>query len=139
MENLGKHLQFGLACTENDVISHSTDLFRPVAQEVSMKDSYLAYIEPLSNINQQGPYDFQILQRGSQYVHTNQIRLFVKCKVLTAAGAAITAADGVSVCNLLGNSLFQTIQVEIAAKPITELENTHANYKVRRRSRRKKK
>jgi hypothetical protein len=129
MENLGKHLQGGLACTENDVISHSTDLFRPVAQEVSMKDSCTVYIDPVNQITQKGPYDFPIVQRGHQYVQNNGIRLYMKFKVVTSADAAITKADGVSLCNLFGNALFQTMQIEIAAKAITDLENTHANYK----------
>ena len=129
MENLGKHLQAGLACTENDVISHATDLFRPIAKEISMRDSQIVYITPTSVITQAGPYDFQISQMGDSYIQANQIRLYMKAKVVTSTGDDITEDDGVGVANLLGNSMFKTIQVSIGSKNITDLENTHANYK----------
>jgi hypothetical protein len=128
MENLGKHLQGGLAFTENDVVSHATDVFRPIAQEVSMKSSNVVYVRPISS-SQEGPWEFKIMQRGNQYMQTNQMRLYLRCKVTDSNNAKITEADGVGVCNLLGNSLIQTIEVEIGGKAIPELQNTHANYK----------
>ena len=128
MENLGKHLQGGLAFTENDVVSHATDVFRPISQEVSMKDSATDFLRPLST-NQAGPFEFQLLQRGHQYIQTNQIRLYVRCKVTTTTDQDMVEADGVGVCNLFGNSLFETIEVEVGGKTIPELQNTHANYK----------
>lgn len=128
MENLGKHLLGGLAFTENDVASHITDIFRPVSQEVSMKDSCIIQIRPVS-MNQAGPYDFQIHSRGNYYVQMNQIRLYMRAKIVAETGAAIVAADGVSVCNLMGNSMFQSIEIEIGGKLITDLQNTHVGYK----------
>jgi hypothetical protein len=128
MENLGKHLQGGLAFTENDVVSHATDIFRPIAKEISMKDSNLIIIRPVS-MNQGGPYAFQITQRGAQYVQMNNIRLYMQAKVVASNDAVITDAEGVGVINLLGNSLFKTIEIEIGGKLIPELQNTHSNYK----------
>lgn len=128
MENIGKHLQGGLAFTENDVASHATDLFRPIAQEVSMKESVLMNIPP-NSMNQAGPYVFPITQRGLQYIQMNQIRLYMRAKITTDTGAAISDADGVGICNLMGNSMFNTIEVEIGGKSIPELQNTHSNYK----------
>ena len=128
MENLGKHMQGGLTFTKNDVASHATDLFRPIAQEVSMKSSCLVHINPVS-MNQTGPYDFKVIPRGDQYVQMNQIRLYMRAKVTTDAGADIADTDAVAVCNLFGNSMFQTIDIEIGGKLQTDLQNTHANYK----------
>lgn len=128
MENLGKHLHGSLAFTENDVASHMTDLFRPVSQEVSMKESCEMHIRPISD-NQQGPFDFTIPPRGDFYIHMNQIRLRVRAKVTLEDGTNIAATDGVGVCNLMGNSLIQSIAIAIKGKNISELENTHANYK----------
>ena len=128
MDNLGKHLHGGLTFTENDVASHATDLFRPIAQEVSMKSSSLIHINPVS-MNQTGPYDFKVIPRGDQYVQMSQIRLYMRAKVTTDAGAAIVDADAISICNLFGNSMFQTIDIEIGGKTITDLQNSHSNYK----------
>lgn len=80
-------------------------------------------------MNQTGPYDFPVVSKGNQYIQMNQIRLYLRAKVTTDAGVAITDADGAGICNLIGNSLFQTIDIEINGKAITELQNTHANYK----------
>jgi len=128
MENLGKHLQGGLAFTENDVASHATDIYRPIAQEVSLKDAVTIYIRPLS-LNDEGPYQFPIHSRGNAYIQTNQIRLWMQAKVTMEDGTAIAKADGVGVCNLFGNSMFPTIDIDIGGKTITELQTTHANYK----------
>ena len=118
----------GLTFTENDVASHATDLFRPIAQEVSMKSSNLIHINPVS-MNQTGPYDFKLHPRGDQYVQMSQIRLCMRAKITTSDGGNIADTDAVSICNLFGNSMFQTIDIEIGGKTITDLQNTHSNYK----------
>jgi len=128
MENLGKHLQGGLAFTENDVASHATDCFRPIAQEVSMLSSNTVQIRPVS-MNQSGPWDFKILQKGEQYIQGNHTRCYMKLAVTAADGSNITNAEGVGVVNMLPHSLIKTIELEIGGKTIPELQNTHANYK----------
>jgi hypothetical protein len=128
MENLGKHLQGGLAFTENDVISHATDVFKPIAQEVSMTGSTTLSVRPVS-LNQAGPYEFRITQKGHQYIKLNATRMLLRFKIVRADGTDIVAADGVGVCNLFPNSFFKTIEVEIGGKIIPALQNTHANYK----------
>ena len=128
MDNLGKHMQGGLTYTENDVLSHTTDLFRPIQQEVSMIDSNIICVRPIS-MNQAGPYTFNITPKGEQYIHMNRIRLYIAGSVTSSTGAALIETDNVGVCNLLGNSLIQTIELEIGGKQIGELQNTHANYK----------
>lgn len=128
MDNVGKHLQGGLAFTENDLATHATDIFRPIQQEVSMVSSHMQSIQP-QNMNQSGPYYFHIPTNGSQYIQANQIRLHMFVEIQKSDGTAITAADGAGVCNLLGNSMFQSMEIEINGRKITELENTHSNYK----------
>lgn len=129
MEKLGsKGMQLGLTFTENDVASHSTDVFRPISQEVSMKNSDTVWIRPVS-MNQEGPYEFRITQRGDAYVQLNRTMLSLSCKVVTSTGGDVPATDGIGIINLLGNSLFKSIEIEIGGKAIPELHNTHANYK----------
>jgi hypothetical protein len=128
MENLGKHLQGGLAFTENDVASHATDIFRPIAQEVSMVDSTLIYVK-IDAPGGRGPYNFPITPKGDQYIQMNQMRLWIQGSVLLADGTKAVAADGIGVINLMANSLFKTMELEVGGKLIPDLQSTHANFK----------
>lgn len=129
MENVGRHVQGGMAFTENDVASHATDIFRTIEQEVSMLDANTITIRPMSN-NQQGPFQFNIPNKGNQYVQLNQVRMYVKFQVLDkATSAPIKLTAGVGLCNLPANSLFESIDVEIGGKQISELQNNHLPYK----------
>lgn len=93
-----------------------------------MEQSFTIQIPPVS-MNQTGPYDFPIVQRGDFYVQMNQIRLYMRLKVTTDSNSDITEEDGVGVVNLLPNSLFSAIDLEVNGKLMTELQNTHAHYK----------
>ena len=128
MENLTPYMHTSLAYTENDVASHSTDIFRSISQEVSMKERHLVAIRPIT-MNQSGPYDFKIHQRADQYIHTSQIRLYMQLKLETTAAVAPAVEDGLSTCNLPGNSLFNRMEIEIGGKLISDLQSTHSNYK----------
>ncbi len=109
-------------------MSHSTDLFRPIAQEISMTDSFVINVPPVT-MSQAGPYDFHILPRGDYYVQMNQIRLYLRMKVVAEPNTDITEADGVGVVNLPGNSLFQAADLYVNGAIISELQNSHLHYK----------
>ena len=130
MENITPNAHPSIAYTENDVAAHATELFRPVAQEVSMKGSTTVVIRPINgDADQAGPIYFPIQQRGDMYIQTSNIRLYVKIKIQNEAGAVPVAADGVGFSNLPGNSLFNKFEINIAGQLVGALENTHSNYK----------
>ena len=129
MENITPHAHVALAYTENDVASHATDIFRPIAQEVSMKGTVLVAIRPTGGDNQTGPYDFKIMQRGDMYIQTSQMRLYMKMKVQKHDGTLPGDTDGVGICNLAGNSLFKNMEIQIGGNTIADLQNSHSNYK----------
>ena len=128
MEKITPYMHSGLAYTENDVASHATDIFESIQQEVSMKEQHLVAIRP-ETPSERGPYDFKIHQRADQYIQTSQIRLYMKLKLETTAGAVPAITDGAGTCNLPGNSLFTRMEIDIGGKLISDLQCTHSNYK----------
>jgi hypothetical protein len=127
MEDLTKKLVGSLQLTENDVISHSIDIFRPVSQEVSMTGGKTISIRPIS-MSQDGPFEFQIHPRGDyQYIELSKTRLYMKLKIVKADGT--NTAANICGTNLLGSSLFKQVDIEIGGKLIPDLTNTHFHYK----------
>ena len=129
MENPGRHVQAGMSFTENDVASHSTDLFRPIEQEVSMRETSSITLRPVS-LAQAGPFQFNIPSKGNQYIQLAATRLHVRGQVFNKYnGAPVRIEDGVALCNLPANSLFQTIEIDIGGVAISQLQNANCNYK----------
>jgi hypothetical protein len=125
---------------ENDIESHSTNLFKPVSQEIALKSGRYTAYQPV-NLSGNGPYVFDIHPQGMQYIDRSATRLLVNFKVVNSDGSDLAiaqAANGdtpavvapnVSCCNLPGNSLWQAIDVDVGGNPYPHLGNVHANYK----------
>jgi hypothetical protein len=128
MEDLTTKLIGSIQLTENDVISHAADIFRPIAQEVSMIDGHTTSHRPI-NLSQYGPFEFELPPIENQYLHLSKTRLYMKLKVLKDDGSVITDADNVSISNLVGSSMFKTLEIKINGKSISDLTNTHFHYK----------
>ena len=77
----------------------------------------------------EGPFQFLIESQGMDYIHLSQTRLFLQIKVTKANGTNLDANTNVAPINLIGNSLFKSIDIEIGGVPVTELGNMHANLK----------
>jgi hypothetical protein len=128
MEDLTNKLVGSIQLTENDVISHAADLFRPVSQEVSMLSGRTVSHRP-THMNQVGPYEFAIHARGKQYIQLSKTRLYMKLKIIDEGGDNITAADNASFCNLIGNSMFKACDIMINGKTVPDLNNSLLHYK----------
>ncbi len=129
MDGTGKpNMQGSLAYTETDVMTQAVDVYRPINIEKSLRESTTLTHRPVT-MSQTGPWQFNITPTGEQYIQMNQIRLYMKCKILTAAGEEVAADVGIGVCNLPMNSLIQQIDIDIGGQTISELQNSHVNYK----------
>ena len=128
MDDLTKKLVGSVQLTENDVISHSADIFRPISQEVSMVDGKTCLIKP-TNFTAAGPYEFDINPRGRQYINLSKSRLHLKLRITKADGTDVVVADNVAPINLIGSSLFKQVCIEANGAKIPELTNTFYNYK----------
>ena len=114
--------------TENDVLSHSIELFKPVSQEVSVIRGRVISLRPLIS-NDAGPHEFMIQSSGRNYILPSHTRLYVKCKIVKEDGSDCGDADKYSVVNFFGPSMFKQIGIEINGSPISELTCSSSNYK----------
>jgi hypothetical protein len=127
MDSTNKQGVGALQATENDEISHISDLFKPISQEISLKSGQYTCYRPLNSTHD--PYEFVIHPQGMQYIHLAKTRLFVQLKVVNADGTNMLSTANVAPCNLMGHSLWKAIDLKLGGTEYPDLGNTHANYK----------
>jgi hypothetical protein len=128
MDDLTTKMYGSVQITENDVISHSADIFRPIAQEVSMLEGRCIAYRPVS-FSQTGPFEFQIIPRHKQYVNLSKTRLYMKVRITKSDGAILTNTDFVAMTNLGVSTMIRQVDIEIGGKQVPDLTNTHFHYK----------
>jgi hypothetical protein len=122
-----------LQISDNDIVSHNVELFKPVQREVSTTHGRTVSIRPL-NLSDDGPLIFNIPQQGSQYLQLDSARLYLQGEVVQKTdGVSIAddATDKIAFTNLPISSMFKSVEVEINGKLISELTTTdfpYANY-----------
>ena len=117
--------------TENDLISHSADLFRLPQVEGSMLDGRTTVHYPIErgDTKDSQNFTFKIPSQGAQYFMISATRLFMRLSVQRATGVDLHAADKVApVTGILG-SLFKSVDVEVNGLPVPQLSNNYAMYK----------
>lgn len=126
--NAKEHGFGSLQETDSDVISHAADLFSMPHLENSMVEGRTSTYRPIDK-NNDGPYQFIIPPQGMQYVQLAATRLFLRLKIVKEDGTDLVAADEVAPINLIGSSMFRSIDIEIGGTPVPELGNMYSNYK----------
>lgn len=114
--------------TENDIVSHATDLFSPIISEISMIDGGETVYRPLSKENA-GPFTFIIPSLGTKFIALHLTRLYLKLKVVQHDGTALKDNDVVSLTNLVGGSFQNSVNIKIDGEEIPGLGNTFMHYK----------
>jgi hypothetical protein len=118
-----------LQLTEDGVSAEAVELFRPISTETALLNGRTMPIHP-HVITDTGPLEFTITPQGDSYIHLAATRLYVKFQVFPGAGnTPLADGDQVSMVNLCGNSLFNTIDIDINGKTIPELTNTNTHIK----------
>jgi hypothetical protein len=118
-----------LQLTEDAMSSESVELFRPLTEEIALLNSRTLPIQPHA-INDSGPLEFTITPQGDSYIDLSATRLYVKIQVYPGAdNTELAATDQVAIINLCGNSLFNTIDIDLNGKSIPELTNTNTHIK----------
>jgi hypothetical protein len=117
-----------LQINEDDVMSHSTDIFSSVSKEVSMIDGVSIAYRPTSLTNN-GPYTFIINSQGNQFLQRNSARFWIRAKITKADGTDIgDDAEIAPVCGFAG-SFIDKIDVMLDNVEISGLSNVHMNLK----------
>jgi hypothetical protein len=128
MEFSKKHLVGGLTVTENQVLSHATDMFSPARFHRGIERGTYIGIRPITMSSNGPSYEFDVAPRGEQCIQPNLTRLFVQFKVMKG-NTVLPANENVSIVNLFASSLFKSFEVDIGGSVCSDLSNTNYNYK----------
>lgn len=111
-----------------DMQAHASDLFTMPSQEISMVSGRTTVYRPVDKTNE-GPFEFLVESQGMDYIHLAATRLFLQLKITNADGSDLAAGAIVAPVNLVGNSIFKSIDIDIGGIAVPELGNMNANYK----------
>lgn len=120
------HMQGGLAVTENDCMSHCTQLFSGGVQEVSMVNRYQLQHRPL---HKTAPWVYTLPNVGNSYIDLPATRVFFSFKITKNNGDPIVLTDNVAVINMMGAALISRVDIQIGGRTIPDLQTMHHNYK----------
>lgn len=126
MNNLSTGL--GSLKVADDEGALTLNLFDPVERETSFDRGRTIPIYPLSS-NTKGPFNFQFPEMEKGYIALPTMRVQVEGQVVNIDGTDIADDAAVSVCNMLGPSLFSSLQTTINGKLVPELSTEHLNFK----------
>jgi len=128
MANSIEHGVGSLQETEHAMMSSMSDLFTMPTVESSMQDGRTTILRPIDK-SSEGPFSFKIPSQGAQYLQLAATRLYMMLRLVNADGTDLTADAKVAPVNLIGSSLFRSIDVEVNGMPIPQLSNMYSNYK----------
>lgn len=120
------HMQGGLAYTENQCISHATQLFGGGVQEVAMVNRYQLQHRPL---HKQSPWQYNLPDTGNSYIDLPGTRVTFTFKITNKDGTPLTAADNVAAINMIGASMIDKVDISIGGRSVSDLQTTHYPYK----------
>ena len=110
--------------TDSDLISHASDIFSMPPLEPSMLVGRTQTVKP-RHIHSDGPFEFDIVPQGPYYVQLAAMRLLATLRLVKADGTDLPANEAVAPVNLIGSSLFQRIDIDIAGVPVPALSNMY--------------
>ena len=126
----------GIASFQTDQTEMSSpciDIFTPPIVETNLISGHDIEISPITAVNNDGPYEFQIRSSNDEYLYMPQTRLktVFKIKKVGSNGAETTPtnADDYSVINLLGNTLYKQLEVYCNEVLVTDLYTPTYGYK----------
>ena len=117
-----------LTISEDDVMSTTLNLFKPVEREISLRGARTVEIKPLS-VESPGPFTFILPTKGNSYLDLAKTRLFLELQVKKADDSALASTDDMGICNMFAQSLFESITVQIDGAEKTFLGTQNFNYK----------
>ena len=117
----------GVKVKQDDLLYHPTDLFNLAKYEESFENSYRVNYTAENLSDKNGPYRINIVGNTEDYIDTRNIDLSMKFKY-KKGDTGVTYHD-VSLVNLICSSIFDSVQVDINGKPMTDLTQEEFGYK----------
>ena len=121
--------------TEEELINSAADFFAPPLLDDSVELARECVYHPMQSLNQQGQLTFVIPGESGMFIDPSTFRLVGKIKVKTISDNNTvidnpnTSNDKVSICNLIGTSLFSGISCTMSGTSVSFIETTHIHYK----------
>ena len=125
-----QHLGVGnLKIKPEEVISDAFDYFTPpkVINDVIATREVIVAPEVLKDYD--GPLEFKIKSLGDQYISLHDIELFMRLQIKKSGDSNLDAVDMVAPVQLIANSMFSNIAIDINGQPVSDLTNMYSNYK----------
>lgn len=115
--------------TQNDVFSHTVDLFEPTRQEKSVLRGREVMYRPLSSTSA-GPFEFLVASQAGYYKQLGSFRLYGKTRIVAEDGTDIDSnVLDVGIVNMFPASLFRSIEVEVNNHAVSDLGTAASHYK----------
>ena len=102
------------------------DYFQPAVTQLSVNAEYDRVFGPGQTIVQGGPIEFFVRGADGLYLDLNNSKLEVKIKITLENGNNLGNGDGVGPLNDLLNTMFQSIEMEMAGVLITDPNTKYA-------------
>lgn len=106
-KGIGNHVE-----NNNELVSHSFDIFSTASVEKAMDRSYEQEIHTTTTLQDEGPFEF-IIPASSDYILLPHTRINIQGKITTAAGANPAAGTEYGVVNLFPQALFRQVDVYV--------------------------
>lgn len=119
-----------LQANQNDLTTDSLELFKDYEEDLSMITGRFSTYSP-QQLHTQDVFEFEIESQGMSYLYLPASRLYVRARILDAAGGDMVADDEglVAYSDVPLAALFTRIDVRIDGVPMPDLSNAYSNYK----------
>jgi hypothetical protein len=106
------------------------DYNEKVPVETSQKSSRDYWIRPIGGSDHPGPYTFTIEPMVDRYLQLNKARMEMHCRVTNEDDTKISLwSDVVAPVNLLGSSMWESVEVSLNGQPFSGASSVNCGYK----------
>ena len=125
-----EHGAGGLQETETSMMSSMASIFDAPIYETSMVSGKTTIIHP-TNTDSAGPFTFEIPKQGTQYLHLAATRVYMLLQLERTDGTphVHNNDEPVAPVNLIGSSLFKSMDVSVNHVLVPEFGNNYSGYK----------
>ncbi len=107
-----------------ELTTGNLDLYTAPHVENALRYGMTVELNPINALSDTGPYEFHIPGDTEHWIQLPLTRLYGTIKVLKAESKDLTENDLVSLCNLLPQTLFKQIEVEVGGKLVTDISSS---------------
>ena len=111
--------------SSNECCTSPLEWFKVLPTQTSIEKSATVEYQSLTALRPNVPLEFYVPASTEDYFDLLNSRLYINCKIVTAAGAACTAAQVVAPVNDLLNSLWSNVELYLNDRLVSHSNNMH--------------